>query len=212
MTDFRLVQSLYLLLLGLWLGAMVMLVLGATAAFGFVRGIDGVMLVSLNGWSEPLVDSNAEGFLAGGMVGAMLGNLAWLQVVCAAGLALCVGAQFLWYRSALVGGPGAKRQGLRVFLLAVPLLIVLFNLFVVTPGIDRWRDQKYDLSTPADAHELAERKFALYHGLSTKTYGVSTLMLAAALLMTPWCFRDQAEPENRTADFADDADRDRETT
>ncbi len=188
--DFRVVQAVYLLLLGLWVGAMVMLVVGAMAAFAFVRGIDGVLLVSLAGWEGEQVHSNAQGFLAGGFVGAMLGRLVVLQLVCAAGLAVCALLHFLWFPRHLVGGRGAKRQGVRLFLLGVPVLVVLFNQFVVTPGIEKWRDPKYNPGTPAELIDKAEDAFDFYHQLSTRTYGVSTLMLVVALGMTPWCFRD----------------------
>ncbi|MEM9753714.1 MAG: hypothetical protein AAF916_10060 [Planctomycetota bacterium] len=209
MADFRLVQAVYGLLLGLWVGAMVMVVVAATAAFGFVRGLDGLLMVSLAGWAEPLVDSGAEGFLAGGFVGAMLGRLVVLQLVCAAGLALCIAAQFAWFPTALVGGRGAKRQGVRVFLLAVPTAIVVFNMVVVSPGVDRWRDAKYDppAGWTAAQIESAEANFEVYHQLSTRTYGVSTLMLLGALAMTPWCLR---EPREGTADFADGGEETRE--
>ncbi len=197
MNDFRVIQAIYQVLLGLWVGAMVMLVVGATAAFKFVRGLDGILMVSLNGWREPLVDSGAEGFLAGGFVGAMLARLAVMQLVCAGGLALCVAAQFLWFPGSLIGGRGAKRQGVRVFLLAVPAAIVVFNLAVVTPGIDRHRDAKYNPPEGWTAAQIdaAESSFDVYHQLSTRTYGVSTLMLLGALAMGPWCLRPPEAPE-----------------
>ncbi|MEM8782665.1 MAG: hypothetical protein AAGE65_07375 [Planctomycetota bacterium] len=207
MADFRLVQSVYVLLLGLWVGAMVMVVVAATASFGFVRGLDGVLLVSLAGWSDPLVDSAAEGFLAGGFVGAMLARLAVLQLVCAAGLAACVAAQFGWFPSALIGGRGSKRQGVRVFLLAVPACIVAFNVLVVTPGIDRHRDAKYDPGTPPEQAAVAEQSFELFHALSTRTYGVSTLMLIGALAMTPWCLKEPAEDKRLVRESTESSER-----
>lgn len=198
MTDWRLIQAVYQLLLGLWVGAMVMLVVGATAAFGFIRGLDGLLLVSLEGWSDPLVDSGAEGFLAGGFVGAMLERLVVLQIVCGLGLGACVLAQFVWFPGSLIGGRGAKRQGVRVFLLAVPTVIVLFNLLVVTPGIEAWRGPFYDPDVSPERAALAEANFDWYHQMSTRTYGVSTLMLIGALVMGPWCLRPPA-PETSLA-------------
>ncbi|MEM1446179.1 MAG: hypothetical protein AAGF84_09005 [Planctomycetota bacterium] len=208
MADFRLVQSVYGLLLGLWVGAMVMVVVAATAAFGYIRGLDGILMVSLAGWSEPLVDSGAEGFLAGGFVGAMLGRLVVVQLICAVGLALCVLAQFLWFPSALIGGRESKRQGVRVFLLAVPAAIVVFNMIVVSPGVDRWRDAKYDPPEgwSASQIEAAEANFEVYHQLSTRTYGVSTLMLLGALAMTPWCLREPSEAEPLATESTEDTE------
>ncbi len=193
--DFRLIHAVYLLLLSVWLGAMVMLVVSVTSAFAFLQNFDGVMLIAPAGWSDGLVDSNAEGFLASGFVGAMLSRLAVLQLICAAGLAVCVALQFLWFRPCLVAGAGAKRQGVRLFFLGVPLLIVLLNVLVLTPGSNHWRGPKFNPQTTPQQLDQAEERFALFQQLTTKTYAVATLMLAGALAMTPWCFREPPPPE-----------------
>jgi hypothetical protein len=62
----------------------------------------------------------------------------------------------------------------------------------VTPGIDQYRADKYDPATPPERAALADDEFDRYHHLSTRTYGVSTAALAAALLLSPWCFRNPA--------------------
>ncbi|BAM04600.1 hypothetical protein [Phycisphaera mikurensis] len=188
MNGHRINQALYQLFLGVWFGAMVMLVLAATAAFGFVRDPQTTLLVQVEGFGAPLTGSAARGWVAGGIVGAALRRLEILQLICFAGVAAATVLQCTLFRARLAARPASKRNGLRIFLLVVPAAIVLFNLAVVAPGIDANRSMKYDPAAEASRAQAADEAFAFYHGLSTKTYGVSTLMLLGAVVLGPWCF------------------------
>ena len=193
-TGFRLNQALYHAFLGVWLGAMVMLVLAATAAFGFVRDPQTTLLVQVEGFGAPLTGSAANGWVAGGVVGVALGRLEALQLACFAVVGVATLLQCTRFRARLAAPPASKANGARVFLLVVPALIVLFNLAVVGPGIDANRAAKYDPAADPVAAEAADEAFATYHGLSTRTYGVSTLMLLGATLLGPWCFQRDGAP------------------
>ena len=194
LTGFRVNQAVYQAFLGVWLGAMVMLVLAATAAFGFVRDPATTLLVQVDGFGGPLTGSEAQGWVAGGIVGLALGRLEVLQLVCFGLVAAATVLQVTMFRGRLAAPPASKRNGARVFLLVVPALIVVFNLLVVAPGIDANRTTKYDPAAEPAAQDAADARFATYHGLSTKTYGVSTLMLLGAMALGPWCFlRDEHE-------------------
>jgi hypothetical protein len=189
-TAFRIQQGVYYLLLGMWLGAMVMLVLAATASFAFVR--EHTLIVGVQGYGEPLKGDTATGFIAGGIVGVALTRLVVLQAVCATALAACVLLQCTRFRAHLDGPVWSKRNRARMFLLLVPTGVLLFNVLVVSPGIDRHRDAKYDPATPPQVAEQADEAFDRYHRLSTRTFGVSTLMLAGAMVLSPWCFKQTA--------------------
>ena len=194
MNGFRVNQALYQTFLGVWLGAMVMLVLAATAAFGFVKDPQTTLLAQVDGFGGPLTGSAANGWVAGGIVGKALGRLEVLQLVCFAVVGVATLLQCTVFRARLAAAPASKRNGLRVFLLVVPALIVLFNWVVVAPGIDANRAMKYDPAADPVAAEAADEAFAVYHGLSTKSYGVSTLMLLGATLLGPWCFQREGRP------------------
>ncbi len=188
---FRVQLSIYHLLLGVWTGAMVMLLLTATASFSFVR--QHTLIVGVQGYGEPLKGETATGFIAGGVVGAALSRLMVLQALCAVGVWVCIALQCTRYRRLLDGAITSKRNGARLFLLAVPVGVLLFNVLVVSPGIEETRRAKYDASIPADVAAESEDRFDRYHRLSTRTFGVATLMLMSAMVLSPWCFRSPGD-------------------
>lgn len=191
-TLFRINQALYHTFLGVWLGAMVMLVLAATAAFAFVTGPETTVQATIEGFRSPLTGSDANGWVAGGIVGTAIARLEVLQLVCFAVVGLATAAQCTLFRARLATGATSPRNLLRMLLLLGPVAIVAFNLAVVGPGIDEHRSAKYDPATEPQARATAEAAFDRYHGLSTRTYGAATLLLLGASLLSPWCLEGRS--------------------
>ena len=179
MTAYRLVAGCYWLFLGTWFGALVMLVIAAGITFATVRSYQPTLR------AEPyarLTDAEPDRVLAGGIVGNVLRGLAVVQVICALALGACLLLQCTILRPHLAVPVGDWRNCLRIALIALPTLVLILDLTVVSPRIWRLREVMYDPDQPSAARTTAHAAFGRYHKASERLTGAAALCLAGAVL------------------------------
>ena len=184
---FRLTQGFYYLFLGTWLGALVMLALAAAITFHTLRDLKATTAVepyhSLSAAEQPSA-------LAGAVVGNVLHGLAVVQVVCAVGAVGCILLQHTVWAGHLAGGRAAPANITRLILLALPVLILLLDVAVISPRIWQQRDLMYDPHRPAELRQAARQRFDRLHHLDERVVGGATVALAAGILVSGFAFRD----------------------
>jgi len=178
----RLLTGVYWLALGTWLGAIVMLAVGAAVTFRTVRGM--APTVGVEPFSDPVFAGSAANVLAGAVVANMLGALAWIQGVCAAVVVGCLGVQWVWMRDTVCGGLSGWRNLLRVALIIGPIALLVWDRSRLSPTIHHEHEIRYDLKVSPDEREAARVRFDRYHRISERAMGLSGLMLAGAGLVS----------------------------
>ena len=183
-TGFRLTQGVYHLALGVWAGAMLMLAVGAMQTFAAVRA-----------HGEALQGLTPEA-LAGAVVGRMIAGLTVVQMVCAVAVAGAVLLQHVSFGWALRGGRLGWANLTRLILIGLPMAVLMLNVLVISPAVWEHREAMYDAGQPTERREAARERFAVYHRLSERTHGVALLMLAGAIVVSPFAF-ELARREDR---------------
>lgn len=177
-----LTNGLYYLGLGTWFGAIVMLAISAAAAFQTVRAFDPSLNVAP--WDQPALASHAPSVLAGAIVGASLNGLKVVQIICAVIVVIALIAQHTLFRKYLTCKMAGVRNSVRLLLLAVPVAMLLLNIFWITPEVFQHRDKMWDMNQPENVREQAKADFDYFHKLSERTTGMSAFALAGCVLVS----------------------------
>lgn len=189
----RLVWAAYHLALGTWFGAMVMLVIAAAITFKTVAAYQPTL--STPPWGELSDLETAPKYplsvriLAGGIVGNVLKGLAVVQAICAVLVVLCAALQwaFGW-----TGGGWANLA--RMGLLAVPIVVLVADVTVISPRVWRHRQVMYDPARPGEERLVAKAAFDRLHKLNERLVGAAALSLAAALVVSAWTLPMRPNP------------------
>lgn len=176
---FRLVQGFYWLGLGTWFGALAMLVIAAGITFRTVRQYQPV--ITVEPYNDPTLTGRAPDILAGGVVGNLLQGLARLQLICGAVVVVCVLLQCTAFADRIVGGRCGWRNGLRLVMIAGPLLVLAVDSLAVRPTIWKHRQVMYDPQQPQADREQAKARFDKWHKADTQLVGAAGLMLIGAV-------------------------------
>ena len=180
MLGYRLSQGLFYISTGVWLGALVMLVLAATATFETVRAHQPALPVELG------LAGDADAILAGAVVGNALNRLMILQLVCAAGACLALTLQHTRYARHLNRGGRSAAGRVRALSLLAAVVVLAANLGWIGPGVWQSRAVMYDASTSIEQRVAARATFDRYHVLSERTHGLAALALASTMLAAPF--------------------------
>lgn len=185
-TAFRLTQGIYWLFLGLWLGGMIMLSVGAAITFRTVKGYE--PSIGLARYNHPDLRERAPGILAGGITGNILKALAVIQGICAAVLIACVLVQSTVFADYLSGGTRGAANLLRIALIALPILILGIDALVLGPRIWNHREAMYNPARTAAQRDEAKAHFDRLHAVNVRMVGFATVCLIAATLVSPFAF------------------------
>ncbi|MFP4144248.1 MAG: hypothetical protein ACLFV3_03815 [Phycisphaeraceae bacterium] len=183
---FRLVQGLYYLLLGAWLGALIMLVIAAATAFGVIREFDPTLPAQT--WQAAHLADRHSDILAGHVVGTALDRLAWLQGLCAGGALACTLLQGSVFRGYLRGCRFGWRNLLRTSLILFAGVLFALQVAWVNPAVRETRAAIYAEDAPAAERQAAEVEFATWHQMSETLGGATMILLAGTILFSPFCF------------------------
>lgn len=195
-TAFRLTQGLYYLALGTWFGALVMLVIAAGTTFHVIEAYTFTLHAGPGGIAvdEPALADEAARIIAGSIVGEAIEGLTWVQGICAAVAMLCLLLHTTVFRCRLAKAGRSRANVLRTLLVLGPVVVLLLNVLWINPGVWQARGAMYDSGRSADQRVEARRSFEQYHRLSERTTGGAALMLAVAVLASPFAFRVTPAP------------------
>lgn len=184
LTLYRLNLGVYWLFLGIWAGSIVMLAVSAAITFRTVRDMQ--PSIGKPPYNDPALADRAAPILAGAVVGNSLHGLRAIQFICAVAVAICVILQCWVFAERLAGGVAGWVNLLRILVLAVPLLILAADQFVVTPRVWAQRVAMYDAGQSEEARREARGRFDRYHKLNERMVSAGLLFLAAAALLSPF--------------------------
>ncbi|MEX0886428.1 MAG: hypothetical protein WD009_08320 [Phycisphaeraceae bacterium] len=187
MPGFRLTQGAFYLSTGIWLGALIMLVIAAVATFDTVRVHEPILQAAP--YNAPELADRGDAILAGAIVGRVLRGLMAVQLLCAATACAALAIEHARYGDQLVAGGRNPASRLRAGLVLVPTLIIALNLAWIGPTVWEQRSVMYDVSAAAEDRHRARVAFDRYHALSERTHGVAGLLLAGAILIAPFAVR-----------------------
>lgn len=176
----RTVQGLYWLTLGIWLGALVMLVIAAAATFHTVSEYQPIL--PAHPAHEPVTSVRAVNTLAGAIVGKSLDNLRWMQWICAIATMVCLVLQSTVIANRRLSISGQWINTLRIVLVMMPVLILVADTAVISPKMKQERKSMHDLTQPSPQIERARHAFDRYHDLSQRLFTVQLVMLGCAAL------------------------------
>lgn len=179
-TAYRLTLGGYWLFLGVWIGAMVMLAVGAGITFKTVRDYQPTLHKAP--YDDPALADRAAAILAGGIVGNTLKGLAVIQMACAAVVVVSIIAQCTLFARRLRGGATGWLNIARVALVVLPVAVLAADRLVVTPRVWELRQTMYDPSRTVETRAAAKAEFDRYHKMNERMVGLATLMLAGAML------------------------------
>lgn len=178
----RLNNGLYYLSLGAWFGAIVMLAISAAATFKTMRGYGPI--IPGEPWNQPGLAERAPVILAGAAVGASLTGLKVVQTICAIIACATAALQCSVFSDYLTSHRRSGLNILRLLLLAVPVVLLLLNVFHITPRTIQERDIMWDMQQTQQVRDDANARFQTYHKLSERTTGAAGFSLAAAVLVS----------------------------
>jgi hypothetical protein len=186
LTAFRLTQAFYWLFLGLWIGGMVMLAVGAAITFKTLPEYRPT--IGLETYNHPDLRERAPAILAGAVTGNILKALAVIQLVCAGVVVACTVVQCVWFADYLRGGAPGGANLLRIALIALPILILGVDALVIGPRVWGFRHDMYDAQRTAAQRDDAKVHFDQYHRLNTRLFGFATLCLIGAVFASSFTF------------------------
>lgn len=163
----KFVTGLYYLFLGLWFGAMVMLAVTAAVTFKTVRA------------QMPDATETAQNMFAGSIVGNVIDALAVIQIVCAAGILVCVA--LLWKRAS----PGIANK-LRLACIAACIALLAGDRLHINPTVHAHRVVMHDPQAAPAVRDAAKVQFDRYHKFSERIGGAQIFILAGTILISPF--------------------------
>jgi hypothetical protein len=185
-TAFRVVQAFYALFLGAWVGAMVMLAVSAAITFQTVRSYKPMIMAAP--YDKGALDAQASNIIAGGIVGNVLGGLAWISGICALVVGVCLLLQYVCFRDRMEQRGNSWLGAARIVLLALPMVVFVWDVKYLTPVIHAERAVMYNPAEKAMDREVARAHFDKLHALSERVVGTSVVMLVLAGLISPFAF------------------------
>ena len=191
---FRLLQSIYWLLLGTWFGAIVMLIVSAGLMFATMRTYHpSIGIEPFNQFPDRATD-----ILAGATVGHVLMGLAAIQAICAAGVICCTTLQCTMFTDRIVDGVMGWRNLLRIVLLIGPILLLVSDVWIITPQIWHHREAMYDTNAVESARFVARERFDRLHKLDERVVGGAATMLLAAIFVSSFTLHSDSKPDSGT--------------
>jgi hypothetical protein len=185
-TMFKLNQGVYWLFLGMWIGAIVMLIFAAGITFKTVRTFNptiGIKPYNHELFSEPQTQSN---IIAGGVTREVLHSLAGIGIVCGSIVLLSLLLQCTVFSRQL--WPNSNKQlGLRcgwlnwfrVIMILLPLTNVAMH-FDMANKMGALQDIRYNAEQEDSARAKAQHEFDKLHKKSVRMTSGSLFMLFAA--------------------------------
>jgi hypothetical protein len=186
-----LVNGVYWLGLGVWLGGLVMLAVGAAITFKTAREVAPVLLQPE--YNLPEVAGQGGNILAGLIVGNVIKGLTVVQVICAVVVWGAVGAQCWTERERLAGRKWMNR--LRVGLLVVPLLALALSVGFVMPRMWEERSVMYNPEMSVEVRKFARERFDLLHKVSERSVGLGAVCLVFAGLVSGVVLKGKRDKE-----------------
>jgi hypothetical protein len=175
---FPIVQIIYWLALATWFGGVLFVAIAAPIIFRTVREWKPTLPTVL---SVNLENQHAD-LLAGSIVGNILATLGRVELACAAGMFLGLLGQWIL---ADRGSPGALTQIiLRSALFAGATALLLYDWLVVTPRIQRYRDEYVEHADEPDVANAAKDQFDRYHRESVNVLTIVLLLLLGLVLFS----------------------------
>ncbi len=181
---FRVTVGGWWLALGVWLGAMIMLGLAAAATFRAVRSFE----PTINVPGYPMQDEHAAArhadIIAGAAVGRSLRSLSMLQRLCAFVAVACLIVQTSVLAHHLAGGAWGWPNVLRMIFIALPVLILLADIYVVNPRVWSLREQMFAAAVTVEQRAAARGEFQSAHKFNENMHKAATLLLAGAMIVS----------------------------
>lgn len=180
LAGFRLVAGIYWLALGVWVGALVMMAVGAGVTFKTVRYYQPT--VGLEPYNQ--MPEQAVPILAGGVVGHQLKGLSVVQQVCALVVVVCLVLQCYVYPDRLSGGVAGWANLARMLLVGLAVGVLIADVWTVSDKIWALRDLIFDPSLDAAARQQYRVTFDFWHKLDERMVGSAMFALAAAVVIS----------------------------
>jgi hypothetical protein len=175
-----LVNGVYWLGLGAWLGALVMLAVAAAITFKTTRQVSPLLVQPE--YNLPESAGQGSNILAGLIVGNVIKGLAAVQVICAVLVFAGVAAQGWTARQAIKAWPKLNR--LRVGLLIVPLAALAVSMGYIMPRMWEERTAMYNPELTQDVRKEARARFDGLHKMSERSVGAGAVCLILAGLVS----------------------------
>lgn len=172
------------LALGVWLGAMVMLALAAAATFRAVRSFEPTINAPGHVAADDPAAPRHSDIIAGAVVGRSLRSLSMLQRLCAFVAVACLIVQTSVLAHHLAGGAWGWPNVLRMIFIALPVLILLADIYVVSPRVWSLREQMLDPAATVEQRAVARTEFQDAHKLNENMHKAATLLLAGAVIVS----------------------------
>ena len=189
---FNLTQGVYHLFLGLWFGAMVMLAVSAMITFKTVRAYQPTL--GLAPYNDPSLAGDAVSILGGAITGRVLVALGLMQTICALMVVSCVVLQATYFKDRFLQN---WSNWIRSVLILLPVLILFLDMLVISPKMWSMRGEMFDPTRDLAQRQTVRDKFMLLHKLDERLVGSATLLLAGAILLSPFALKSIVDEEKR---------------
>lgn len=191
----RIVQGVYWLALGAWVGAIVMVAITAATAFRTAPTLD--LTVGVAPYSDSAFADEAGTIVAGQIMMRVFRHLSTVQLICAVAAVVCMGLQCTVYARRLLRRAPLLNM-LRMALVLVPTAFVLLDRYWFSDVMRSAYATMYDLTLDAAARTAASETFEFYHIVSERMLQSSLFMLIAAVLLSPFALRSGAASQTQT--------------
>lgn len=181
-----LVQGLYYLALGTWLGATVMMGMAAGTTFAVTRRMEPKL--DSGPAALPDVAPYASEYFAGQIVNVVFGWHTGVLAVCVVLLVLACLLQFTVFRDRLAGRGRSWANLARAALIGVAVALFAADLLFTRQPMRDLRTTMYDEQATAAERASAREAFAGLHEWSSRAMGVTALLAAAAAVVSPFAF------------------------
>lgn len=178
----RLNNSLQMLAIGTWFGALVMLAISAAMTFQTVREYQPTL--QQQPFDQPELASRTDAILAGAIVGRSLQGLKWVQIICAVIIVTTLALQLTAFKTYLLKSRSSLFNLVRLILLAIPIVVLMVDILWITPAIWEYRDAMYAAPASAEVRMEAREHFDRYHKLSERTVSLAAFSLLGAAVVS----------------------------
>lgn len=192
---YSLLTGVYTLALGVWVGAMVMLAIGAAVTFRTTRSFNPALPAP---YDAPELAGRASQILAGGVVGNMIDALSRVQIVCGVIAMACVILQGTLFRAMLPRHGKSIVNAIRIMSIGVAIAFVPLERLFLNPAIHELRTAMYDASENDQARAAAKREFDYLHKISERTTGAAAALLAVAIILSPLALTPRVDAPDET--------------
>ena len=175
----RVIHTLHIFALGLWLGALVLMGAAAALIFRTAKSIP----VSVSGYSVPDAD---QWQLAGGMFAAPIFTAC--DVIAFACSTIAMVTLMLAWLTRRSGMTSLRHLGIRAITFGVTMVIFCLYFFVVTPSMNVNLKAYWVAAQIGDTAKAAEFKaaFDVDHPRASRLLGATAVALSAAFIAAAW--------------------------